>query len=148
MKQIPNDLFFAWVETEIADRRSVCFRLKGNSMYPLLRNGRDEVLLAPFSADELQPMDVVLFRYKGAHLLHRIQRIEGDRLYIQGDGTFVAKEECNRADVVGKVTHVIRPSGKRIPVNSWRWKLPSYCWVHLGILRKPLLRILHVIFLR
>lgn len=148
MKQIPNDLFFTWVETEIADRRSVCFRLKGNSMYPLLRNGRDEVLLAPFSTDELQPMDVVLFRYKGAHLLHRIQHIEGDILYIQGDGTFVAKEECNRADVVGKVTHVIRPSGKRISVDNWRWKLPSYCWVHLGILRKPLLRILHVIFLR
>ena len=117
-------------------------------MYPLLRNGRDEVLLAPFSTDELQPMDVVLFRYKGAHLLHRIQHIEGDILYIQGDGTFVAKEECNRADVVGKVTHVIRPSGKRISVDNWRWKLPSYCWVHLGILRKPLLRILHVIFLR
>ena len=148
MKQIPNKLFFAWVESEIADGKSVRFRLKGNSMFPLLWNERDEVLLSPFSADELQPMDVVLFRYRDNHVLHRIQRIEGERLFIQGDGSFVAKEECNRADVVGNVTHVIRPSGKRIPVKSWRWKLPSYCWVHLGILRKPLLRILHVIFLR
>ena len=148
MKQIPNNLFFAWVESEITEGRTVRFRLKGNSMFPLLWNERDEVLLTPFSADELQPMDVVLFRYRDNHVLHRILRIEGDRLFIQGDGSFVAKEECDRKDVVGKVTHVIRPSGKRISVDSWRWKLPSYCWVHLGIFRIPLLRILHVIFLR
>ena len=148
MKQIPNNLFFAWVESEITEGRSVRFRLKGNSMFPLLWNERDEVLLSPCTADELQPMDVVLFRYRDNHVLHRIHRIEGDRLFIQGDGSFVAKEECDRKDVVGKVTHVIRPSGKRISVDSWRWKHPSYCWVHLGIFRKPLLRILHVLFLR
>ena len=148
MKQIPNNLFFAWVESEIAEGRSVRFRLKGNSMFPLLCNERDEVLLTPCTADELHPMDVVLFRYRDNHVLHRIHRIEGDRLFIQGDGSFVAKEECDRKDVIGKVTQIIRSSGKCISVDSCRWKLPSYCWVHLGIFRKPLLRILHIIFLR
>lgn len=148
MKQIPNKLFFAWVESELAEGRTVRFRLKGNSMFPLLWDDRDDVLLSPFSADELRPMDVVLFRYRDNHVLHRIQRIEGDRLFIQGDGSFVAKEECDKPDVVGKVTQIIRPSGKHLSVNSWRWQLPSYCWWHLGFFRKPLLRILHLIFLR
>ena len=59
MKQIPNELFFAWVESEIADGRSVRFRLKGNSMFPLLRNGKDDVILYSCQIDELKPMDVV-----------------------------------------------------------------------------------------
>ena len=33
MKCIPNDVFFAWVESEIAEGHSVRFRLKGQSMF-------------------------------------------------------------------------------------------------------------------
>ena len=103
MKQIPNNLFFAWVESEIAEGRSVRFRLKGHSMFPLLRNERDEVVLHPCTDAELQTMDAVLFRHQGRHVLHRILRREGDRLLIQGDGSFVARETCTVGDVIGKV---------------------------------------------
>lgn len=141
MKQIPNELFFSWVESEIAEGRSVRFRLKGHSMYPLLRNGRDEVLLYPCSAGELKPMDLILFKYNGKHLLHRIIKIDGSRLYIQGDGSIKAKEQCTAADVVGKVKAVIRPSGKTISVDDWRWTLPSNIWQRAGFLRGLILRI-------
>jgi hypothetical protein len=47
MKPIPNNLFFLWVEQEIADGRSVRFRLKGTSMLPLLRGDKDEIILHP-----------------------------------------------------------------------------------------------------
>ena len=47
MKQIPNDQFFSWIETEIATGHSVQFRLKGYSMFPLLRNKQDKVILYP-----------------------------------------------------------------------------------------------------
>ena len=143
MKQIPNDLFFSWVETEIAEGRSVRFRLKGVSMFPLIRNGKDEVVLRPCSAEELRPMDVVLFKYKGTHLLHRIIHRDGDRLLIQGDGSFVAQEQCTTDTVIGKVRAIVRPSGKVISVESWRWRFPSWIWRNLGVLRNPLLRILH-----
>ena len=142
MKQIPNELFFAWIEKEIAEGRSVQFRLKGFSMFPLLRNERDEVVLSPCQENELRPMDVVLFRYQGKHVLHRIIRREGSKLYIQGDGSFVAKEECLTSDVVGKVCIVVRPSGKHIDVNSWQWRLPSTMWRRTGIFRKLFLRVL------
>ena len=56
MKQIPNDFFFSWVEKEIAEGRNVRFRLKGNSMFPLLRDGRDVVVLYPCTEDELRPL--------------------------------------------------------------------------------------------
>lgn len=142
MKQIPNEVFFAWAEDEIAHGRSVRFRLKGDSMFPLLRNDRDEVVLYPCAEEELKPMDVVLFRYRGRHLLHRIIRKDGNRLLIQGDGSYVAKEECQVCDVIGKVHAVVRPSGKMIAVDNWRWRLPSYLWKMVGPLRGTLLRVL------
>ena len=143
MKCIPNEIFFAWVESEIAEKRSVRFRLKGQSMFPLLRNERDEVVLYPCREDELQPMDVVLFRFQGRHVLHRILRREGNWLFLRGDGSYVAKEQCTTTDVVGKVHEVIRQSGKVIPVDAWQWKMASQLWCGLGIFRNPCLRILH-----
>ena len=145
MIQIPNDLFFSWVETEIAEGRSVQFRLKGVSMYPLIRGGKDEILVSPCSSEELVPMDVVLFRYQGRHVLHRIIRREGNWLTIQGDGSYVAKETCTVDDVIGKVQAIIRPSGKVISVDSWKWKLPSYIWSKMGLLKNPILRLLHYV---
>lgn len=142
MKQIPNDLFFAWVESEIAEGRSVQIRLKGVSMYPLLREGKDEVILAACPGKELQPMDVVLFRYHGMHVLHRIIRRDGDMLTMRGDGSFSAKETCSAADVICRVDAVVRPSGKVLPVDNWKWRFPSYIWRKLGIFRNLILRVL------
>lgn len=143
MKAIPNDLFFRWVEAEIAEGNPVRFRLKGQSMFPLLRNERDEVVLAPCTEDELRPMDVVLFRYCGNHVLHRILRREGRQLFLQGDGSYVAKETCYTTDVIGKVQQIIRPSGRVIPVTSWRWRYPSWLWQQTGFARTFWLRVLH-----
>lgn len=143
MKQISNDLFFAWVETEIAQGHSLRFRLKGHSMFPLLRSGKDEVVLRPCTEDELRPMDVVLFKYQGKHVLHRIIRKEGSRLLLQGDGSYVAKEQCLVTDVVGKVSMIVYSSGKTLLVDSWRWRLPSYLWIKLGVFRPLVLRVLH-----
>ncbi len=143
MKQIANNIFFEWVESEIAENRPVQFRLKGISMFPLLKDGKHQVIVHPCKAEELSSMDVILFRYKGKHLLHRILKIEGTKLMIQGDGSYVAKEQCTTEDVIGKVQTIIRPSGKHISVNSWRWKLPSRLWISLRFVRTPLLHILH-----
>lgn len=141
MKQIPNQVFFAWVEDEILSGRPVRLRMKGNSMFPLLRSQKDEVLLYPCPSEDLRPKDVVLFRYRGNHLLHRVILRDGNRLLLQGDGSYVAKEECLVDDVVAKVTGIIRPSGRVIPVDNWRWKVPSYLWPKAGMLRTVLLRI-------
>ena len=135
-------------EAYFRSRYAVILRLKGNSMFPLLRNGKDVVVLGKCPAESLQPMDVVLFRYRGKHVLHRIIRREGERLLIQGDGSIVAKEECTVDDVVGKVVQICRPSGKEIPVGSWQWTIPSRVWRGLGFLRIWLLRVAYRLFLR
>ena len=82
----PHDQFFALVEKELEEGKTVKIRLKGNSMFPLLRSGRDSVILEKSPAHSLKPMDVVLFRYYGNFILHRIIKREGMRLLLQGDG--------------------------------------------------------------
>lgn len=145
MKAIPNDVFFHWVESEIKEGRAVHFRLKGDSMFPLLRNNKDEVILQSCSHDDLRPMDVLLFRYRDKYLLHRLIRRDGDKLLLQGDGSYVAQEECTTADVIGKVVSVVKSSGKVIAVDSWQWRWPSYLWPKAGCCRTLLLRALHVL---
>ena len=142
--QIPNDLFFSWVESEIAEGRSVRFRSKGVSMYPLIRGDKDEILLSPCCHKDLAVMDVVLFRYRGQHVLHRIVHREGDLLTLKGDGSYTAVEECAVDDVIGRVKAVIRPSGRVISTDSWKWKLPGGIWCRMGVLRKPVLRFIQL----
>ena len=143
MKKVANDVFFAWVEEEIENGKPVRFKLKGNSMYPLLRNGKDTVILKKCPTEELKPMDVVLFRYRGGHVLHRIIQRKGNNILIQGDGSIKAMEQCTVNDVVGKVITVCRPSGKNISVENWRWTLPSRLWRSTGCLRIWILRLAH-----
>ena len=111
-------------------------------MLPLLRSGKDDIVLYPCQREDLKPMDLVLFRYKGNHLLHRIIKVEGDHFFIQGDGSIVAKEECLYADVVGKVREVIRPSGRVVFLNSRKWRLLSFLWIKSGIFRTLLLKVM------
>lgn len=148
MKKVANNVFFSWLEEEIAQGKPVRFRLKGHSMFPLLRNGKDEVILEKCFPENLRPMDVVLFRYRRKHVLHRIIQRTGNDLLIQGDGSMVAKEECTINDVVGKVTGICRPSGKILSVESWKWTLPSRLWRISNPLRVLLLRIAHKLILK
>ena len=92
-------------------------------------------------------MDLVLFRYRGSHVLHRIIKRTGDDLLIQGDGSIVAMEQCTVKDVVGRVTGICRPSGKVLSVNNWKWTLPSRLWRISNPLRVFMLKVAHKLIL-
>lgn len=142
VKQISNECFFAWVESEIGNGRSVRFRVKGNSMMPLLRNGEDEVVVSPCDKNELKPLDVILFRQAGRHILHRIIQKRGTHYRMQGDGVCRFYEECEETDIIGVMKRVCRPSGKMIETASIGWRLRSRLWLGLGGCRGMALRVL------
>ena len=143
MKQIANECFFAWVESEIRNGRSVMFRVKGNSMMPLLRNGEDEVVVGPYDKNELKPLDVILFRQAGRHILHRMIQKRGTHYRMQGDGVCRFYEECEETDIIGVMKRVCRPSGKVIETVSIGWRLESRLWLGLGRFRGIVLRVLN-----
>ena len=145
MKTLANDIFFAQVESEIAAGRNVRFRVKGNSMYPLLRDGKDEVTLSPLTCNP-SVYDIVLFRYRGKHILHRIISIEGDTYTIQGDGIYISCEKCTRKDIIGVVTQIHKKNGLEINTSWGLFRFNSWCWYKLFFIRRFILAVLRKIF--
>lgn len=47
MEKLPNDIFFASVESILAEGQSVKITVQGTSMRPTFRNGKDYVIVAP-----------------------------------------------------------------------------------------------------
>ena len=129
MRQVPNEIFFDWVSSELSEGKDVRIRMKGWSMRPLLRPGKDEVVLGTLKDGEPSRLDVVLFHYKGQTIFHRVLRIDGNEYTIQGDGNFTGQEKCGREDIVGKLREVVRPSGAVIPVTTLRWRAYSRLWL-------------------
>lgn len=124
-KTIPNALFFATVEEMIGEGRSVEMTVKGFSMRPFLRNERDVVVLSPVDGEVLREGMVLLFRHRGAHVLHRLRAIEGERLTLEGDGNYRQREVVTREDVVAYVSQVRLEGGRRLKYNSLGWRRRS-----------------------
>ena len=82
------------------------------------------VHLLPATSVRLRRGMVVLFRYRTGHILHRIRRIEGDRLTIVGDGNCRQQERVMRTDVLAWAD-AIRRNGHTIRYGSCRWRLLS-----------------------
>ncbi|MBP3483123.1 MAG: S24/S26 family peptidase [Alistipes sp.] len=143
MKILDNDIFFAQVEEMIADGQNVVMRVKGHSMRPFIRDGRTRVQLSPCDADSVRKGDIVLFRYRGHHVMHRIIARSGDRLTLAGDGNYRKFEHCDIRDVVAIVNGIIRPDGNVIRCTSSRWRTASAIWVAMPqFIRRCILGIL------
>lgn len=74
-KIIDNTSALEIIEEYINAGISVRLTVRGNSMSPLLLDGIDSVLLHPCNPNDLKPQEIILFRYKGGFMLHRIIRI-------------------------------------------------------------------------
>lgn len=137
---IDNDVMLPEIARLIASGHTVTLRVKGQSMNPFLRHGRDQVTLASPEVVGLQSGVVVLAREQGSGriVLHRIIHREGDRLTLQGDGNVLGTELTTVDQVMGQVVEVIRGT-THYPVSGRIWRWYSRCWLRLRPLRRWLL---------
>ena len=131
--KVDNDIFFAAVEERIETGQQVRITLVGTSMQPTLCEG-DIVTLEPLAyssttAERRSPSptvgeecikvgDVVLFRYRGHHLLHRIVAVADGVYTTQGDNC-VGTESCRRDDIVARMVAVERHHRLKHFVLRW-----------------------------
>ena len=146
MKTISNDIFFAQVEELLSEGQSVIIRVKGHSMRPFMRSDRTQVRIAPLTDSERKALrvgDIVLFRYRGRHIMHRIRRIDEDKITLAGDGNYRIWEQCSPQDVVGIISDVISFNGRTISCHTRLWRNASTLWLAIPqILRRVILAIL------
>lgn len=136
---INNTLFFALAEEQLAEGRIVKMSLRGTSMLPTLRE-EDVLTLEPLVGDPCMG-DVLLFRYAGGHIVHRLVKHDGDTYIMQGDNNY-GIETVKRGDIVARVSSVTRPNGKTLDTGSREWQLLS----HRSLCRKKVRNTLLCLF--
>lgn len=119
---VDNNLFFDEVCARIASGESVKLKLRGNSMFPLLRDGKDNLLLDPIPDGYVfEKGEVLLFRYRGSYVLHRVVKVSGECLLMQGDNC-VTCEQISIQNVVARLVAVQRQNGSTLNTGQWRWR--------------------------
>ena len=119
----------------VEEGMTVTFPVKGYSMLPFIIGGVESVdLVRP---EHPQVGDVVLAWVEQCrYVVHRIIRIEGDRVTLMGDGNVAGVEHCRLADVKALATHVVTPRGKHHALYApWRVKASRLWWRLLPVRR-------------
>lgn len=114
--------------------KNVRFSPKGTSMLPMLRQGRDTVILAPLTG-KLKKFDLPLYqRDNGQYVLHRIVEV-GQTYTCVGDNQ-IAKEEGLRHDQMIAVVVAFTRGEKRYSVKSFRYRLYCRYWCYSRPIRR------------
>ncbi len=135
---VENSIFFAAVEERLREGERVTIVLRGTSMRPTLCEG-DKITVAPLETDP-QVGDVVLFRYAGWHLLHRVIAIEGDLYTMQGDNCY-GTETAPRRDIVARLVAAHNRDGRAFRVGDPAWERLSQRSLRRKRLRNTAIRL-------
>lgn len=121
---------------------SVTLTLVGSSMWPLLRDRRDQAVLES-PTEPPRRLDVALFlRADGMAVLHRVVAVTPEGYTFLGDGQTVPEPGVSPERVIAVMTGCYR--GRRfLPVSALRYRAYRALWCGpLGLrLRGPLLRL-------
>ena len=116
----------------------------GDSMRPLIRQGRD-LLVIERHTGRLRRYDVPLYRRdSGQYVLHRVLRVRENDYVLCGDNRWHRETGITDRHVIGVLTAVVR-DGKELPVTDWRYRLYVHLWCDLFPLRAVLLRGIHTL---
>ena len=117
----------------LAAGRSVRFSPKGGSMLPMLRQGRDSVVLSP-APERLCKYDIPLYRRdNGKYVLHRIIAV-GDTYTCMGDNQFQPEPGIRPDQIVGVVTGFYRED-RQIRVEDPGYRFYCRFWHHSRTVR-------------
>lgn len=133
------------IEQLLKEGKSICIKPQGYSMYPLLVPGRDSVVIAPCKVRTLRRGDVVLYRRDGSILvLHRIQKIKKEGLYLVGDNQRELEGPLRPDQVRGRMVEINR-NGRCIKVNSFPYQCYSIVWMMARPFRQQVAVVVHKI---
>ena len=119
----------------------VTLPVNGNSMLPFIIGGKESVILhRPGGIVDVG--DVVLAWVDGCrYVVHRIIKLDYDRVTLMGDGNVKGTEHCLLKDVKARVTHVVSADNKKRDLYS-RWRVrAAKLWYWLRPIRRYLLAI-------
>ncbi|MBQ7172573.1 MAG: hypothetical protein IJR88_00415 [Clostridia bacterium] len=100
----------------------------GYSMWPMLRNRRDRVIIRAYAENETPKInDLALYhRSDGKYVLHRILWVKPTHCIARGDNTFFL-EKVKYKTILGRVTEFYR-NDKHHTTDSFLYRLYVWAW--------------------
>lgn len=131
-------------EEQIEKNGKLIYTNVGDSMQPLIRQGRDLIVISKVSG-RLKKYDVPLYkRDNGQYVLHRILKVRKDDYVVCGDNRWSREYGITDKHIIGKLTAVIR-SGKEVSVTDIKYRLYVHLWCDFFFVRALLLRTRHFV---
>lgn len=122
---LPKDVLLNEVARLLSEGRDVTMIPKGVSMLPFIRGDKDSVVLR--KKNVVRVGDIVLARFDGKYVMHRVVSVEGNSVTLMGDGNLKGVEQGDVSEVCGTVVEIVSPNGRhRKPTKGklWRRLLP------------------------
>lgn len=135
---ITMEAWLAAAKNGAAPPVTIC--LEGESMRPLIRRGRDPVTIVPLQRP-LRRGDVVLFTLgDGRYVVHRLWKIQGDRVQTLGDHCANPEPWFPREQVLGQVIRFSR-EGRAFRLDTPAARLFGRAWMAALPMRRCLMRL-------
>ena len=108
-------------------------------MMPLIRQGRDLMVISGKPSGRLKKYDVPLYRRdNGQYVLHRILKVRDNDYVICGDNRWNREYGITDEQMIGVLSAVIR-NGKTVSVTDRKYLLYVHLWCDLFYLRALIL---------
>lgn len=125
-------------EEELARHGRLLYTNVGDSMNPLIRQGKD-LLVIESPNGRLKKYDIPLYkRDNGQYVLHRIIKVRKNDYIICGDNRWRCEYGITDRHIIGVLTSVVR-DGTDVDFSSWQYQLYLLLWCRLFPLRAVIL---------
>jgi len=131
-------------EEEINCKGKLIYTNVGDSMEPLIRQGRDLLIISKVEG-RLHKYDVPLYkRDSGQYVLHRILKVRKDDYVICGDNRYHREYGITDRHIIGVLTGIVR-DGKEIDLKSPGYRAYVHLWCDFFYIRAFVLRVKNVV---
>lgn len=134
---INNNNLFKVIIDELASGKKVSFKVKGNSMLPFFRDTKTLIELK--KTNTYKKYDIILFKLENKYYVHRIIKINEDRIICMGDA-LISKEIINESNIIARVINY--QNKKLINTNSKKYKIRVTLWMLLRPIRRLIIKII------
>ena len=142
-KSFENKEILPEIEGLVRDGLEVVFVPKGSSMSPFIKGGVDRVLIT--KAESIAEGDIVLaLTEQGSHVLHRVEKVDGNMLILMGDGNLIQVEEVVANDIKGILNIIYHPDGSSQNCLDESWLRYGKYWYRLRKFRRILIALLRI----
>lgn len=127
-------------EDEIKRTGRIIYTNVGDSMMPLIKQGRDVLVISVVNG-RLKRYDIPLYkRDSGQYVLHRILKVRKNDYVICGDNRFNKEYGITDRHIIGVLSGIIR-DGREIPVTNIKCRIYAHLWCDLFPVRVLIIRI-------